>query len=263
MSQWEFTAEKEMLSLLIGHKFGDRPAERLDAIKKDRAEFALSILRKLHARKQDVGLEIGSGCGFLASVVAPRIKHLFCCDVSESFLNYAKHQCANLPNISFHLTNGFELSFLEDEQIDFAYAHAVFIHLNIYDIYWYFRELSRVLKPGGRIYLDYISAEDARFTQSAVFDEHAHHYRKNPANFQLLLKANGSAQILNLARQCGLVPVFKYAYKESLTAFAFKKIPQWQIDWGLSLFYFIYGQIEARAVGLVRLPLRLLNYLRQ
>jgi ubiquinone/menaquinone biosynthesis C-methylase UbiE len=74
-------------------------------------------------------------------------------------LNFAKRECRDLGNISFHLISSRKLAPLQDKSIDAICSMSVFIHLNLYDIYWYFKEFARVIKPGGRVWIDIADSE--------------------------------------------------------------------------------------------------------
>jgi hypothetical protein len=53
-----------MLINLIGHRFGPRPEEYLDEIRKDRARYAMRFIKMAGVRQTDIVLDLGSGCGF-------------------------------------------------------------------------------------------------------------------------------------------------------------------------------------------------------
>ena len=99
----------------------------------------------------DIVLDIGSGLGDIAKAVSPLVHEVYCCDINEQYLSYAKQNCQGMSNVSFHLVSDTKLplSFLLDDTITKAYAHAVFIHNCTEMMINYLHELKRVLKPGG------------------------------------------------------------------------------------------------------------------
>src|SRR5207253_9333425 len=79
--------------------------------------------------------------------------------ISPAYLSLAAKECSDLDNVTFHLIQSRNLSFLERDAVDVVCSTAVFIHLNLYDIFWYFSEFARVVKPGGRVWIDIADSE--------------------------------------------------------------------------------------------------------
>lgn len=103
---------------------------------------------------EDRVLEIGAGVGRVGAVVAPRCAEWVGADVSDNMLSFAERRLADLHNASFQRISGYDLDGLESERFDLVYCTVVFMHLDEWDRYNYVREAWRVLKPGGRIYVD-------------------------------------------------------------------------------------------------------------
>jgi len=149
-------------------------------------------------------LEIGSGIGFMSSFVAPRVEHLHCCDISESFLDSARQECAPFSNVSFHHISPAQFPFLKDGSIDKAFANNVFIHFNLFDIYLYLEELARVLKPGGQIWLDIASTENLRPSNlPPLFLEMLELYRQSPQGIGNLVQWNSTETVGRLSKHFG------------------------------------------------------------
>jgi ubiquinone/menaquinone biosynthesis C-methylase UbiE len=102
----------------------------------------------------DVILEIGCGVGRVGRVLAPRCKRWIGCDVSPNMLDHARERLASFGNASFVEVSGFDLSPVEDASVDLVYCTVVFMHLDEWDRYNYVLEAHRVLRPGGRIFVD-------------------------------------------------------------------------------------------------------------
>lgn len=196
---WEFPDLREMLIGLIGFDFGPEPEKHLPEIRQSKKGVAEYIIRQLKLKQDDEVLEVGSGCGFLSHWVAPNVKHLYCCDISESFLGFAKRECTELTNISFHQIYSTELAFLSDQSVDAIYAHAVFIHLNLFDIYWYMSQFSRVLRPAGRIWIDMANAETLKPASDKYFLEMAQYYKEDPKCLSSLMQWNSPQAVMNVA----------------------------------------------------------------
>ncbi len=168
-SLWEFESSEQMMSHLVGQSYGAEPEKKLAEIRMSKAAIAQGIKFEAQMSPENVALEIGSGCGFLANVVAGEVKRLHCADISASFLEAAKNECRLRKNISFHQITKRDLSFIESSTIDVVYAYNVFIHLNLFDIYWYFKEFARVVAPGGRVWFDIAHASELKSAPNALF----------------------------------------------------------------------------------------------
>ena len=149
--------DKYALQLLVGDYFGDRPEEKLDTIRIAKKNRAAYLCKKMGCNKESVMLEIGSGMGFTSKHVAEEVKHLYCSDISASLLDIAKKECLGISNIEFMKIEKQPATFsFQDEFFDFIYADAVFIHLNLYDIFWYFSEFQRLAKKARQSLHQYI-----------------------------------------------------------------------------------------------------------
>jgi SAM-dependent methyltransferase len=105
-------------------------------------------------RKDDVVLEIGCGIGRVGRVVAPVCRKWIGCDVASNMLALAAERLRDLSNVELKEITGYNLSGVEDASVDVVYCTVVFMHLESWDRYNYIIEAFRVLRPGGRIYVD-------------------------------------------------------------------------------------------------------------
>ena len=67
---------RNLLISLIGHRFGERPEERLDEIRGDRSRYANKFISMASIKPSDTVLDLGSGCGFGTAIIAGRAKQL-------------------------------------------------------------------------------------------------------------------------------------------------------------------------------------------
>jgi SAM-dependent methyltransferase len=107
--------------------------------------------------KDDVVLEIGCGVGRVGKVVAPRCRKWIGCDVASNMLSLTADRLKDLSNVELVELSGYDLSGVADASVDVVYCTVVFMHLESWDRYNYILEAFRVLRPGGRIYVDNIN----------------------------------------------------------------------------------------------------------
>jgi len=121
-------------------------------------EHTLKCLQEsVGIRKDDVVLEIGCGIGRVGKLVAPLCRKWIGCDVASNMLSLAAPRLKAFPNVELKEISGYDLSGIADASVDVVYCTVVFMHLEPWDRYNYILEGFRVLRPGGRIYVDNIS----------------------------------------------------------------------------------------------------------
>src|SRR5437588_7609479 len=91
-ARWEFNNRKALLYALVGNDFGPDPESKLDEIREYKKNEAKFLIQSLNLKPHDRVLDLGSGFGFIARVVAPLVEHLCCLDISSEFLNCAKQE---------------------------------------------------------------------------------------------------------------------------------------------------------------------------
>lgn len=108
-------------------------------------------------KPDDEVLEIGCGVGRVGMVLSPLCKRWIGCDVSGNMLKHAAKRLSQFKNVSLIEISGFDLKPVADASVDVVYCTVVFMHLEEWDRYNYVLEAYRVLRPGGRIYIDNFS----------------------------------------------------------------------------------------------------------
>lgn len=92
-------------------------------------------------------LDFGSGTGTLCSMFSPN--QYFGIDPDHRRIEYARKK---YPNHSFHVLNGMSIPYA-DQSMDYIVIVAVLHHISTKDLSTYVKELRRVLKPSGSIYV--------------------------------------------------------------------------------------------------------------
>ncbi len=151
--------------------------------------------------KEAVVLEIGSGMGFTSKYVAQEVKHLYCSDISASFLEFARKECSGIPNIEFVRIEKEPATFsFQDETFDIVFADAVFIHLNLYDIFWYFSEFQRLAKKRGKVF---INIKNASRIDTNQLSRMANFYQRDRDSLKRLLCWNSVDAVVTVASNFG------------------------------------------------------------
>lgn len=205
---WEANTDHELFELLAGDWYGENPTEKIDLIRKDKVDRAKFLCQDLQLRSDAVVLEIGSGIGFSSKHIASTVGQLCCCDISESFLAYARRECRDVPNISFHKIDSPPMLPFAPSFFDAVVSDAVFIHLNLYDIYWYFSEFGRVVKPGGKVWINVM--DDASIVKEKLV-ENAQLYQKNKASLKILLCWNSIPAVIAVASYFGFSLIHRHS----------------------------------------------------
>lgn len=95
-------------------------------------------------------VEVGCGAGRMTRQLAEHFARISAVDVAEGQLRYARERVA-LPHVEFHLTDGVHIP-LGSSTASAAFSIYVFQHFeSIDDATAVFKELKRVLKPGGTL----------------------------------------------------------------------------------------------------------------
>lgn len=198
---------RSLLIALIGLEFGPEPEKRIPEIKDARKSFANHVADQSGITSSDTVLDLGSGCGFGTYWFAQRARHVHACDISPAYLSFAARECSMLKNISFHLIEPRRLDCIDANSVDVVCAMSVFIHFNLYDVYWYFNEFSKVVRPGGRIWIDVADSESldlkAPNTNGGYFLKHAEDYRQDATRLPGLMQWNSLNSIVRMADQFG------------------------------------------------------------
>lgn len=108
----------------------------------------------LNINENDTVLELGCGVARIGKILAPYCKKWIGTDISENMLKVASERMEEFDNVELHTLQRNDLSCIADNSIDKVYSVAVLCHMDKEDLFNYLREIYRVLKPGGCIYVE-------------------------------------------------------------------------------------------------------------
>ena len=238
MSSWETNNDQsKLLSLLYGidvtqYKTEDELNKRLSELKEEKTSIIKNMIIPNILKNYDISLdkcsviEIGPGAGIMSNWLLPKIEHLYCIDISKSILNYCKEQHTKYDNVSYNLIEKLEFPNLKD--IDFVYSQSVFIHLSILDFYLYFKELHKVLKPNGLIYIDIIDCDVEEFTlQEDEFQRQLFYLQQEyKKGVTTLYHVNSSNALNKVAKELGYELVWRLSsiFNPANVSLIYKKI---------------------------------------
>ena len=119
------------------------------------------VVRRLSENDFDAGgkraLDLGCGIGRTAGPFAEFFGEVHGCDISPVMISKAEGLWAGIPNLHFDLVSGEDLGPYRAESFDFAYSNGVFEHLRRPVMLAVIKEISRVLRVGGRFALEFNS----------------------------------------------------------------------------------------------------------
>ena len=146
-----WTALSDSLARAKMHVSGTEDETVFEASGAGTVEF---LVKNVGIEPDDVVLEIGCGVGRVGKHLAPRCRRWIGCDVSPNMLKFAAERLRDFSNVEFIELAGNDLRPLADSSIDVVYSTVVFMHLESWDRYAYVKEARRVLRPGGKLYVD-------------------------------------------------------------------------------------------------------------
>ena len=162
-----WTALSESLSSAKMHVSGSEDEAVFETSGAGTSQF---LLNNVGVRSTDVVLEIGCGIGRVGKHLAGRCRRWIGADVSPNMLKFAAERLRDFPNVEFIELSGLDLRPVGDNSIDLVYCTVVFMHLESWDRYRYVEEAFRVLRPGGKLYVDNVNlCSDAGW---AIFETH-------------------------------------------------------------------------------------------
>lgn len=95
-------------------------------------------------------LEIGPGHGRWSEILARKAGKLILADLSPNCIAFCREKLKKYPHIEYFVNDGRTLSFLPAASVDLIWSLDAFVHMES-DVYEdYFREFTRILKPGGQ-----------------------------------------------------------------------------------------------------------------
>lgn len=125
-----------------------------DALRRSAERPVRNILELTGLGPQDEVLEIGCGVGRIGLELAPRCRFWTGVDISANMLAVALERLSGLKNVRLMKLAAVSLEQFEPEIFDITYSTNMFDHLDEMDRWLYVKDAFRVLRPGGRLFID-------------------------------------------------------------------------------------------------------------
>ncbi len=151
---WDGRAQDDALFWVMSKKDGWKTKEDYYASgRADVEKYVLPFFARHGIAPDDrfTALDIGCGTGRLVRALAAHCGHVTGIDISTEMIKRAREDNAHLTNVEWVVGDGTGLRPCPDAGVDFCFSFIVFQHIPSKRVVTsYFREILRVLKPGGR-----------------------------------------------------------------------------------------------------------------
>ena len=147
------------------------------------------LTRLLALSPADTLLELGCGYGRALYHLLPMVRHAIGIDLAPEPLAEAAALLAGRGGFTLHVGDGVSLRPVTDASIDKAFAFTVFQHLTRSQSAVYMAEFARVLRPGGRVCVQFLNGGYTRAEQADSVREQSLSY--SPAQIGTLVERAG------------------------------------------------------------------------
>jgi len=173
---------EDIITFLSGKKIKGYPPKRLNFVgssefKKVGDEFTDHFVKIGKMKKTDTVLDIGSGIGRMAIPLKKYLKdgEYYGFDIDKRGVKWCQKNISNkLSNFNFEYVDIYNKYYnkkgkikasefvfpYKDNKFDFIFATSVFTHMMPKQIIQYFKEVSRVMKPGGTCFFTWFSIDE-------------------------------------------------------------------------------------------------------
>lgn len=139
-----------------------------------------NLLAVAGIRPEDSVLEIGCGVGRIGRELSQYCRDWTGADISGRMLAFAAQRLRGITNARLVQLRDVGLSEFDDASFDVVYATNMLAHLDEMDRWRYVQEGFRVLRPGGRIFLDNIDVESDAGWRIFEYDARRCHQKERP-----------------------------------------------------------------------------------
>ena len=128
-------------------------------------KVARAMRTALSPTGEEQALEFGAGTGLVTLLMAPKLAHVTALDSSAGMLDVLRQKCERKQLAQVETIEGLVPDQLPDAQYDLIYSSMTMHHID--DVPALLKTLAGHLKPGGRVALADLDAEDGCFHREA------------------------------------------------------------------------------------------------
>jgi len=151
------------------------PSKDEDEFRASAASTIRNLLQLVQVRETDKVLEVGCGVGRIGQALAPHCATWTGADISAKMLQHSSNRLRELNNIQLVRLRRVGLPEFDNNSLDVVYFTNMLMHLDEMDQWEYAKDTFRVLRPGGRIFMDIIDIESQAGWD--MFTRHAARYK--------------------------------------------------------------------------------------
>ena len=126
-----------------------------------------AAIAKAYLRPEMIVGDVGAGSGFMTAGLAPLVQKVHVIDGSPAMLEAARKNLSQLENLVYHEADGASIP-LPDASLDAVFANMYLHHCP--DPLINLREMTRLLKPGGRLVLTDMDAHSYTWMKEEMAD---------------------------------------------------------------------------------------------
>jgi len=143
--------------------------------------------------KNTVVLDLGCGYGRFVEFYAPLASFVYGVDVTAYIIDICKTKYAGIENVEFIKNNGYTLEMIDDNSIDLVSCYTVFQHIPRKATQSYIKEFSRILKPDGRIIIQFqgVKSNNDKAYNDVGLEKKVYKIQYTNEDIQILAKYSG------------------------------------------------------------------------
>lgn len=135
---------------------------------------AQHVAAMIELKSDDVVIDVGSGIGHVARGLAPHAGAYVCADISEAVIEQCRKFTAGRPNVSCEILKRPTIVPLVRYAPTKIFSNNVFIHMAIFEMVHYLRQVSEMLPRGCIFYCNFNDADYLGGAHDEAFEDMLH-----------------------------------------------------------------------------------------
>ena len=197
---WNFEPD-ELLYAYVGQSYSWSDMDQIVADKSQ--QEARHVAAMLELAPVDTVLDIGSGFGHVALGLAPHVARYVCADISEAMMEQCRKFTAGIANVAYEIFPRPHILGLAPYQPNKIFSNSVFIHMTMFEIVYYLRQVQQILPPGGLFYFNFNDSDYLAGAEDGYFEDMLGRWTRDPLEITLM-HWNSFQSIRGIAQRIGL-----------------------------------------------------------